>query len=68
LFKASQAFAAIHNRDHVLPDDVKYLAIPVLSHRLLLKPEAELRGITSEVLIERIIENTPLRLKDQDDS
>jgi len=68
LFKASQAFAAIHNRDHVLPDDVKYLAIPVLSHRLLIKPEAELRGITSEVLIERIIESTPLKLKDQDDS
>ena len=68
LFKASQAFAALHNRDHVLPDDVKYLAIPVLSHRLLIKPEAELRGITSEVLIERIIESTPLKLKEQDDS
>jgi MoxR-like ATPase len=37
LFKACQAFAAIHNRDHVLPDDVKYLAVPVLSHRLLLQ-------------------------------
>lgn len=68
LFKACQAFAAIHNRDHVLPDDVKYLAIPVLSHRLLLKPEAELRGTTSVSLIERIIEHTPLKLKDQDDS
>ncbi|MBW6465188.1 MAG: MoxR family ATPase [Brevefilum sp.] len=67
LFKASQAFAAIHNRDHVLPDDVKYLAVPVLSHRLLLKPEAELRGITSVNIIERIIETTPLSLKGQDE-
>jgi MoxR-like ATPase len=67
LFKASQAFAAIHNRDHVLPDDVKYLAVPVLSHRLLLKPEAELRGITTVNIIERIIETTPLDLKGQDE-
>jgi MoxR-like ATPase len=67
LFKACQAFAAIHNRDHVLPDDVKYLAVPVLSHRLLLKPEAELRGTTSVNIIERIIETTPLNLKDQDE-
>jgi MoxR-like ATPase len=68
LFKACQAFAAIHNRDHVLPDDVKSLAIPVLSHRLLLKPEAELRGSTCISLIQRILENTPLNLKEQDDS
>ena len=67
LFKACQAFAAIHNRDHVLPDDVKYLAVPVLSHRLLLKPEAELRGTTSVNIVERIIETTPLNLKDQDE-
>jgi MoxR-like ATPase len=67
LFKACQAFAAIHNRDHVLPDDVKYLAVPVLSHRLLLKPESELRGTTSVNIIERIIETTPLNLKDQDE-
>lgn len=67
LFKACQAFAAIHDRDHVLPDDVKYLAVPVLSHRLLLKPEAELRGSTSPSLIERILETTPLKLKDQDE-
>lgn len=67
LFKACQAFAAIQNRDHVLPDDVKYLAAPVLSHRLLLKPEAELRGNTSLRLIEHIIEATPLNLKDHED-
>jgi MoxR-like ATPase len=66
LFKACQAFAAIHARDHVLPDDVKHLAIPVLSHRLLLKPEAELRGKDADSLIEQILETTPLSLKDED--
>jgi MoxR-like ATPase len=64
LFKASQAIAAIRNRDHVLPDDVKYLAVAVLSHRLMLKPEAELRGNTSADLIKRILETTPLKLRD----
>jgi MoxR-like ATPase len=64
LFKASQALAAIRNRDHVLPDDVKYLAVAVLSHRLMLKPEAELRGNTSADLIKRILETTPLKLRD----
>lgn len=67
LFKACQAFAAIHKRDHVLPDDVKVIAKPVLSHRLLLKPEAELRGKTNESLIESILETTPLNLKNQED-
>ena len=67
LFKTAQALAAIRGRDHVLPDDVKNLAIPVLSHRLMLRPESELRGNTSEDLIKRIIENTPLKLRDKEE-
>lgn len=63
LFKCAQALAAIRNRNYVLPDDVKYLAVPVLSHRLLLNPKAELQGKTSENIIRRIIEDTPLELK-----
>ena len=66
LFKASQALAAIRNRDHVLPDDVKLLAVPVLSHRLMLRPDVELRGVTNVDLINRILEVTPLKLSDQD--
>lgn len=68
LYKTCQAYAAIQNRDHVLPDDVKYLSKPVLSHRLMLKPEAELRGSSTDTLIERILETTPLRLKAQDET
>jgi MoxR-like ATPase len=66
LHKASQAYAAIQGRDHVLPDDVKRLAIPVLSHRLMLKPEAELRGTTAIDLIQRILEETPLNLSNKE--
>ena len=40
LFRASKALAALDGRDHVLPDDVQALAATVLSHRLLLAPEA----------------------------
>ncbi len=38
LFRAAKALAALEGRDHVLPDDVQTLAVPVLSHRLLLAP------------------------------
>lgn len=67
LYKTSQALAAIQGRDHVLPDDVKALAIPVLSHRLMLRPETELRGTTSVSLIERILDETPLKLRDKEE-
>lgn len=66
LYKTSQAYAAINNRDHVLPDDIKCLVVPVLSHRLILKPETELRGRTSADVIEQILTETPLKLNDQE--
>ena len=67
LYKSCQAFAAVRDRDHVLPDDVKTLAVPVLSHRLILYPEAELRGITSSSILTRILEGTPIKLQDQEE-
>ncbi len=66
LSHTSRALAALRNRDYVLPDDVKYLAVPVLSHRLILKPQAELRGVTNEKLVAKLVEDTPLKLKDQE--
>ncbi len=66
LYKASQALAAVRGRHHVLPDDVKLLAVPVLSHRLILRPEAELRGSTSADLVKRVLDETPLKLQNQD--
>jgi MoxR-like ATPase len=60
LMRASQALTVLRGRDYVLPDDVKYLAEPVLAHRLILKEEEELRGLTREGVLEEIINETPV--------
>ncbi len=62
LFKTAQAFAAIQGRDHVIPEDIHHLAIPTLAHRLILRPESELRGKTTAIIIQEILEQTPLPL------
>jgi MoxR-like ATPase len=62
LFKAAQALAAVRGRDHVVPDDIKYLAPVTLSHRLIIKPDAELRGRTAKGILEDVLQNTPLDL------
>jgi MoxR-like ATPase len=55
LMRAGQAWAVLNERDYVLPDDIKSLAVPVLSHRLILKEEERLRGEKLEPLLEEII-------------
>jgi MoxR-like ATPase len=55
LLLAAKAFAAINGRDFVIPDDVHSLCLPVLRHRILLKPEAEIEGITTDQVIESIL-------------
>ena len=60
LYRGSQAYAALHGRDFVLPDDVKQLAIAVLGHRCIVHPESALRGSRIEKIIEDILENTSL--------
>jgi MoxR-like ATPase len=62
LFKAAQALAAARGRAHVIPDDIKYLAPVALPHRLIIKPEAALRGRTPAGVLANIIEATPLDL------
>ena len=62
LYKTAQALAAVRGRDHVIPDDIKYLAPYTLTHRLLIKPESELRGHSAQRVTEDIIQNTPLDL------
>lgn len=60
LYRGSQALAAIQGRDYVLPDDVKALAQPVLSHRCLMHPESALRGVSSEEIIAAILDEVAL--------
>jgi MoxR-like ATPase len=55
LMRAGQALAALHGRDYVLPDDVKHLAHPVLTHRLILTEEERLKGTVTDHLIENLI-------------
>ena len=62
LLKGAQALAAIRGRDYVIPDDIKTLVPLTLAHRLILKPEAELRGRTAHTILEDVLENTPLDL------
>jgi len=55
LFKCARAHALLEKRDFVIPDDVKRYALPGLSHRIRIKPEAEMEGITPELLVERAL-------------
>ncbi|MFN6083630.1 MAG: AAA family ATPase [Fluviicola sp.] len=55
ILKASKAFAAIRGRDFVTPDDIQFVAIHVLNHRLILTPEADMEGIQINEVIQEII-------------
>jgi MoxR-like ATPase len=60
LYKTSQALAALRGRKHVLPDDIKLLVPLTLAHRLIVKPDSQLRGRTAALVLEEILKNTPL--------
>jgi MoxR-like ATPase len=59
LARASQARAALHGRDHVLPDDVKALAVPVLAHRIIVSAAARLRDVSPDRIVQEIVLATP---------
>ena len=60
LYAACQAWAGIQGREYVLPDDVKAMAPHVLTHRLMISPQAQLRGRTPEELVADIVEAVPV--------
>src|SRR5438132_2911373 len=60
LHRASQAWAAMHGRDFVVPDDIKRLAVPVLAHRLIAALEARLRGRDAATIVESILDSQPV--------
>jgi MoxR-like ATPase len=64
LYKASQALAIVQGRDYVIPDDVKRLVVPVLSHRLILSSEAYLTKRNKEDLLEDILSSIPVPVED----
>jgi len=64
LMRASQACALLDDRDYVIPDDVQKMVIPVLSHRVILKPEARLKQMTSERVLKSILNSIHVPLFD----
>lgn len=58
LASASRAHAAVRGRDFVIPDDIKRLAVPLLRHRIVMTPAAEIEGTTSDRALTEIIEQT----------
>jgi len=60
LFRASQAWAALAGRDHVLPDDVKSLAVAVLGHRVIVSPAARLRELSADRIVDEIVHGLPV--------
>ncbi|MER5642597.1 MoxR family ATPase [Kitasatospora sp. NPDC002227] len=59
LLATSRAWAWLAGRDYVTPDDVKALALPTLRHRIQLRPEAEMEGITADSVIQSVLAQTP---------
>ncbi len=57
LIRACQAWAAINGRDHVLPDDAKALAVPILGHRIRLIPGAQLQNLDAHNILMKILDN-----------
>ncbi len=60
LFKGSRALAFLQGRDYVLPDDVKRLALPVIVHRIRVKPEAEMDDVTPKTVVGRVLSAVPV--------
>ncbi len=63
LYIASQARAAIHGRNYVIPDDVKSLAIPILAHRFIAKTETRMKGQSQEDIIKEILSAVPVPME-----
>jgi MoxR-like ATPase len=61
MLNTSKAFAAINGRDYVVPDDIKRIAIDAVYHRLIVKPEADLEGITAQSIVKDLIREIPIR-------
>jgi MoxR-like ATPase len=64
LTRAAAAYALINGRGYVLPEDLKTLVTPVFAHRVLLSPDAQLRGVTPAEILEDAIRSTPVPLPD----
>lgn len=60
LAKASKAKALYDGRNYVIPDDVKRMVVPVLAHRMIVKPQSSLKGLTVNAILGNILESVPV--------
>jgi len=60
LMRLASARAAMEGRDYVVPDDIKYVAVSALAHRLILKPDPWIKGIKPEVIVNKVLEIVPV--------
>jgi MoxR-like ATPase len=65
LLRSSRALAASRGRDYVVPDDIKDLTVPVLAHRILLAPEAQMRGASTEDVLAGLLGRVPVPARGQ---
>ena len=64
LYKTAQALAALRGREFVIPDDVKYLAPAVLTHRIIISPQTRLRGRRPEEVVMEIVNTVPVPVEE----
>ncbi len=60
ILNAAKAFAAIEGRDFVTPEDIKFVLTPVLIHRVILTPEKEMEGVSTQQVIQQIIDSVEI--------
>ncbi len=60
LYRAGQAFAALHGRDYVIPDDVKRLAEPALAHRLIIKTSSSIHDVNQGQVVRELLDSVPI--------
>jgi MoxR-like ATPase len=60
LMRSARALAATRGRDYVVPDDIQELVVPVLAHRILLSPEAQMRGATAGDVLRAVMDRTSI--------
>ena len=65
LLRAARTLAGSRGRDYVVPDDIQALAVPVVAHRLLLAPEAQMRGTAAEEVLEGLLGRVPIPAREQ---
>ena len=63
LIHGAQACALLDGRDFILPEDVQHMALPVLSHRVVLNPEARMKGVNAEQVLMTILKNVAVPVK-----